>query len=233
MYDPLDLTKITEHLVVKDDQKKYYRFRPARFYGGIATADTVGCNLRCKFCWSTNSVWKAKSTGEFYSPYQVAQKLIHLAQKKNFVQMRVSGGEPTLGKNHLLQVLDHIPKRYGFILETNGILLGVDQSYVKELAQFSNVHVRVCLKGCNEQEFSFLTGAENGFFYQLQALEFLRDEQMNFNIALVSLLNEKQQLLFQLEKRGLDHMMIEKEEIVLYPQVRKRLQKEGLLRYFQ
>ena len=63
MYDPIELTKKTEELVVKKNLKKYYRFRPTGFYGGIATADTVGCNLRCNFCWSGSSVWNPKNTG--------------------------------------------------------------------------------------------------------------------------------------------------------------------------
>jgi len=67
MYDPIELSKKIESIVANCDFKKYYRFRPTGFYGGIATADTVGCNLRCKFCWSGSSVWNSKNTGEFYS----------------------------------------------------------------------------------------------------------------------------------------------------------------------
>ena len=67
MYDPLELSKKTENIVTNKNMKKYYRFRPTKFYGGISTADVVGCNLRCKFCWSGNSVWNAKNTGRFYS----------------------------------------------------------------------------------------------------------------------------------------------------------------------
>ena len=68
MYDPIELTKKIEKIVSKNNEKKYYRFRPTGFYGGIATADTVGCNIRCKFCWSSNSVWDPKNIGQFYSP---------------------------------------------------------------------------------------------------------------------------------------------------------------------
>jgi len=75
MYNPIELTEKIERIVCKDKEKKYYRFRPTGFYGGIATADTVGCNLRCKFCWSTNSVWKPTNTGKFYSPEDIAESL--------------------------------------------------------------------------------------------------------------------------------------------------------------
>ncbi len=233
MYHPLELSKKTEDVVVKGDLKKYYRFRATRFYGGIATADTVGCNLRCKFCWSGNSVWNAKNTGEFYSPEYVANDLKKIAIKKGFHQMRVSGGEPTIGRKHLISLLKNIESRFLFILETNGILLGADKSYVNELSKFNNLHVRVCLKGSDPKEFSMLTGAKKGFEYQIKALENLKDENMSFNIALVSIKKNNQDFLSQLVDRDLGRAMIEFEEIILYPKVRKRLEKEGILRYFE
>ena len=233
MYDPAELSKKIENIVINENWKKYYRFRATGFYGGIATADVVGCNLRCKFCWSSNSVWNAKNTGKFYSSRQVADALHEIARSKGYTKVRVSGGEPTIGRKHLIALLDNISSEFLFILETNGILLGSDKSYVKELSRFRNLHVRVCLKGCNSEEFSMLTGAEKGFEYQIKALENLRDERVGFNIALVSAKNEKKQLFDRLAEMGLGNIMVEEEEIKLYPHVRKRLDKEGLLHYFE
>jgi uncharacterized Fe-S cluster-containing radical SAM superfamily protein len=233
MYDPAELSKKIENIVINENWKKYYRFRATGFYGGIATADVVGCNLRCKFCWSSNSVWNAKNTGKFYSSRQVADALHEIARSKGYTKVRVSGGEPTIGRKHLIALLDNISPEFLFILETNGILLGSDKSYVKELSRFHNLHVRVCLKGCNSEEFSMLTGAEKGFEYQIKALENLRDERVGFNIALVSAKNEKKQLFDRLAEMGLGNIMVEEEKITLYPHVRKRLDKEGLLHYFE
>jgi uncharacterized Fe-S cluster-containing radical SAM superfamily protein len=233
MYDPIELSKKTENIVINQTRKKYYRFRPTGFYGGIATADTVGCNLRCKFCWSGNSVWNAKNTGGFYSPEQVADRLHQIASNKGYSRVRVSGGEPTIGRQHLIMLLENLNPEYLFILETNGILLGADRSYVKKLARFPNIHVRVCLKGCNSDEFSMLTGAEQGFDYQLKALENLRDEKISFNMALVSLSKDRQQLFNKLIEMNLRDIMVEEEEIKLYPSVLKRLSQEGLLHYFE
>jgi len=234
MYDPLEVSKVTESLVVRNNLKKYYRFRPTGFYGGIATADTVGCNLRCKFCWSGHSVWNAKETGEFFSPEKAASELQGIADKKGYHQMRISGGEPTIGKQHLLEVLKMIKSNYVFILETNGILLGHDAAYLDQLAVFPNLHVRVCLKGADAEEFSILTGAKNGFEDQMRAIQHLQKNHMSFNIALVSQNNEKKQRLFQeLQAMGLGKIMMEQEEITLYPMVRKRLQDEKLLQYFE
>ena len=234
MYDPIELSKKIEKIVIEKNLKKYYRFRPTGFYGGIATADTVGCNLRCKFCWSSNSVWNASSTGNFYSSEEVADILQGIADKKGYYQLRISGGEPTIGKQHLIEVLEKIKTTSVFILETNGILLGYDKKYVEDLSVFENLHVRVCLKGADYEEFSLFTGAKTGFEYQLKALQYLRDVQMNFNIALVSNHKDKKQLLFQrIIEMGLGKIMMEEEEITLYPLVRKRLQKEKLLHYFE
>lgn len=233
MYDPIELSKKIESIVVKDNMKKYYRFRPTRFYGGIATADTVGCNLRCKFCWSGNSVWNSKNTGNFYNPEQVADELCVIANKKNFTQLRVSGGEPTIGKYHLIELLQNIDSKFLFILETNGILLGADKTYVQDLSRFENLHVRVCLKGSTKEEFSWLTGAKKGFEYQLKALEYLRDKKLSFNIAVVSKKGDKTELFMRLEEMGLGKIMIEEEAIKLYPQVRNRLARESLLQYFE
>ena len=233
MYNPVELSKKIENIVIKNKMKKYYRFRPTGFYGGIATADTVGCNLRCKFCWSGNSVWNSKNTGIFYTPEQVADELQKIINKKGYTQLRISGGEPTIGKQHLIELLQNIDTKLLFILETNGILLGADKTYVKDLSKFKNLHVRVCLKGSTRDEFSWLTGAETGFEYQQKSLEYLRDESMSFNIAIVSTRNDKTELFMRLKEMELDKVMVEDEEIKLYPQVRKRLAKESLLQYFE
>ncbi len=233
MYNPIELSKKTEKIVTKNDMKKYYRFRPTAFYGGIATADTVGCNLRCKFCWSVKSVCNSKNTGEFYTPEKVASILNILAKKNGYRQVRISGGEPTIGRHHLIKLLRNIDSSLSFILETNGILLGEDKKYVHKLSQFHNLHYRVCLKGVNSEEFSFLTGAKLGFNYQLKSLEILKDKGLNFNIAVVTLKKDKNELYEKLQEMNLEKIMIEEEEIKLYPQVERRLKKEGLLNYFK
>jgi uncharacterized Fe-S cluster-containing radical SAM superfamily protein len=235
MYDPIELSKKIEKLVIKNNFKKYYRFRPTGFYGGIATADTVGCNLRCKFCWSSNSVWNTRNTGQFYSSEEVAIKLQKIADEKGYNQLRVSGGEPTIGKQHLIDLLKNIKSKFLFILETNGILLGYNKNYTEELSTFKNLHVRVCFKGADNEEFSLLTGAKKvGFDYQIKSLDYLNDNNISFNIAIVSKNEEKKNDFFQrFSDMNLDKIMIEDEEIKLYPNVIKRLQKEKLLSYFK
>ena len=152
----MDVLTYAEHIakiVSQGKKRKYYRFRGAPFYGGIATADCVGCCLNCIFCWSWNIVANPEKHGKFYQPEFVVKELVKIARRKKYRHMRISGNEPTLNREHLLNVLNEIPLKYEFILETNGILPGHSKSYCHDLAQFPNLHVRVSLKGCNAADF--------------------------------------------------------------------------------
>ena len=233
MYNPLDLTKKIEKLVCKNSFRKYYRFRAARFYGGIASADCVGCNLRCYFCWSNDPAREGK-IGKFYSSRQVAEKLIRIAVKHNFGLVRITGNEPTLCREHLFDVLENIPENLLFILETNGILLGSDESFVESLARFRNhLFVRISLKGSVSEEFSKLTGAiPDAYKLQLRALEYCIKYKIPCRAAILYDLINKQNLT-NLQKRLLRiHPLLsdlEFEYLILYPHVEKRLRKAGLL----
>jgi uncharacterized Fe-S cluster-containing radical SAM superfamily protein len=215
--------------VSKGRSRKYYRFRAAPYYGGIATADCVGCCLICIFCWSWKIVTKSGSAGKIYSPEFVADKLVKIARKNKFHQMRISGNEPTLNREHLLNLLAAVPSHYHFILETNGILLGSDRSYCHDLARFSNLHVRVSFKGCNGAEFEHLTGMEaNGFNLQLFALENLLDEGVSCHPAVVSYFSKPatiKSLRLNLESIDPSFRFFENEQLILYPAIEERLRR--------
>ena len=231
-YDPVKRAEEMAKIVCRDDLRKYYRFRPARFYGGIATADCVGCCLRCIFCWSWRQVAKPQSYGHFYSPHNVAKELTKIARKKHFKLLRISGNEPTLGRGHLLRVLELIPPDLHFILETNGILIGHDRTYAQDLARFHNLHVRVSLKGANEDEFSALTGADpTGFMLQIQALEnLLRAGVETHPAVMVSFSPAKhiEDLRNRLKRIDLSFQDVEIEELVFWGDVEERLRERGL-----
>lgn len=172
--------------------------------------------------------------GRFYAPKQVADNLVTLARKCGFKQLRVSGGEPTIGKAHLLELLDRLKDgRFSFILETNGILLGYDQDYAGQLAKYDFVHVRVSLKGCDDQEFSLLTGAvSKGFELQLNSLKRLTEAGVSCHPSvMVSFSSRKnieklKQRLTEIEPNLTEQ--VEFEELILYPHVTNRLEKSGL-----
>jgi len=243
LYDSVARHEAIEKLVVHDrsddvQERKYWRFRYDRWYGGIVTADAVGCGLLCKYCWVSDAVmFQPAEIGKFYSPDAVAKILVEMAKKKGIWQLRVSGGEPTIGKPHLLQLLDHFEGRgLLFILETNGILIGNDQKYAEDLAKHKFIHVRVSLKGCNENEFATLTGAQpEGFRLQLKALENLVRANVKCHPA-VMISFSTQQSLRQLTERlkAISSLLAEEleiEELILYPSVTRKINKHGL-RYY-
>jgi uncharacterized Fe-S cluster-containing radical SAM superfamily protein len=231
-YDPVKRAEATSRIVCRGNQRKYYRFRPARFYGGIGTADCLGCCLQCAFCWSWDKVLRPGRFGQFYSPEQVAGKLTAMAYKKGFKQVRISGNEPTLGREHLLQVLGQIPGHIRFILETNGILIGHDSAYARDLARFESLYVRVSLKGASEAEFAKLTGAEPAAYgLQFQALENLVRAHVTVHPAVMVSFSSRENIRVlrkRLTEIHEDFEDFEVEEVALYGKVEERLMKAGL-----
>ena len=141
-FNPLKRAKEVEGLVMEDLARKYYRFRPSRYYGGIATADTAGCPFLCAYCWNYGrNLHPERSRDRYYSPGEVGNRLLHIAKRGGFNKIRISGAEPILGKQsfeHLYQVLQDISNAdpgLDFILETNALLLGYEQGFVQRLSQ--------------------------------------------------------------------------------------------------
>jgi uncharacterized Fe-S cluster-containing radical SAM superfamily protein len=232
LLDPFELAEKVKEIVGSGEKRKYYRFRPAPFYGGIATADCVGCCLRCLFCWSWHIVTQPEKVGRFYSPEEVSQNLLSIAKKKGFHQVRISGNEPTLHRSHLLKVLQLIPKEIHFILETNGILIGHDPSYARDLSCFSNLYIRVSLKGACTEDFARLTGIKlEGFDLQLKALKNLLEEGVDCFPAVManfSSQDEIKKLRQRLRMIHPDFYEFEEEELLLYPFVEENLKKAAL-----
>ncbi len=217
MINPFNLAKAIEKEVCRNGSKKFYRFRKTRFYGGCATADCLGCNLRCAYCWAQKKVWNPARYGEFYTPDAVSEKL----DRMNFSLVRISGGEPTLCKKYLRELVSLIPEDKLFILETNGILL--DENFVRELSKFKNLYVRVSLKGVDERTFEKITGAEGKFFYnQINTLDLLKKYDIKHRAAiLINLFTES-----QINNLGIPNL--EYETLIDYPFVQKNLKKRGI-----
>ncbi|HIQ04061.1 MAG TPA: radical SAM protein [Desulfurococcales archaeon] len=235
-FDPIELSKRIEGIVVRGVLRKYYRVaRGGRWYGGIATADCVGCNLRCIFCWSGVSRENPEKVGKFYTPDYIYSKLKQLAKRRGYRQLRISGNEPTIGRLHLLKLLDLVEAdgEFKFILETNGLLIGYDKSYARDLSKYKCLHVRVSIKGCTPQEFSMLTGAiPEAFKLQLDALKNLLDYGVSVHPAVMLSFSSKESKMWLIEKLSeIDRVLVEEfeEEYVFeYPHVVERLRKAGL-----
>ena len=240
-YDPAERhRKIEERVIQKKvggDLRKYYRFRHDRSGGGMITADCGGCGLTCKFCWAHPEQLEGREQGEWLSADQVVAKLFQLMREQKIHQLRFSGGEPTIGRKHLLQILNALQrKRVRFILETNGILIGEDETYAQELALYPFVHVRVSFKGCTEEEFALLSGADaKGFPLQLAALRNLIKAGVSAHPAVMYSFSRKEVLdrfygtIWKIDSRL--HSEVEMEELILYPSIDKTLQRANLKYY--
>ena len=229
-YDPIALGAATEKVVVDGNRRKYVQLgRTLRFYGGTTSATEVGCNLRCKFCFSDKPVWKPKNTGEFYTPQQVFDGLAANARKNGHKTISASASEGTLGRQHLYELLDLVEQsEFVYILETNGMTLGDDPKFARSLKRYKNLHVRVSIKGCNQEEFHRLTGArKSAYELPFKALRYLIDAGVSCN-ACVSVSFSDSAGIKSVEKK-LESMhpgilkSLELERIKLFPKVRKRL----------
>lgn len=219
------------------EELRYYRFRGGAWYGGIATGDVVGCNLRCKFCWSWRYSYYTDK-GFFCKPIDVFKNLTSIASSRGYRLVRLSGGEPTLARRHLMELLKHLSEtKFTFILETNGILIGYDESYAKELSRFNNVVVRVSFKGTNPEEFELLTGGDRSFYrYQFGALENLMHQGLKpgrdfYAAAMLSFSTEDNVRAFIRELSRVHPILAQEldvEYVILYPHVVKLLRMNKL-----
>lgn len=176
-FDPVKRSEDVERLVMKEGKRVYHRFRAAPYYGGIATADAVGCSFLCAYCWNYFRNLNPERFDSFYAPQQVASKLLHIARKKSFHLFRITGSEPVLGESsldHLVEVLDILlneMRQSVFILETNGFFLGYRTDLIQRL-NFDHLWVRISLKGVDEKSFESISGVKKEFFkYPIIALK--------------------------------------------------------------
>ncbi|MEM4913837.1 MAG: radical SAM protein [Desulfurococcaceae archaeon] len=239
--DPFKITELVEKQVVRRTsrgcERRYYRFRGGRWYGGIATGDVVGCNLRCKFCWSWRYSYYSDK-GWFEAPFSVFEKLTSIAGRSRYRYLRLSGGEPTIGFEHLIELLNLVEEtKYVFILETNGLLIGKDPGLARRLAEYSKLVVRVSFKGCTPSEFEYLTGARAEFYeYQFRALENLLKAGLKpceelYPAVMLSFSTEESYVSFKKKLAEIHPSFtecIDEEYVILYPHVRELLEKNKL-----
>jgi len=192
-FDPVELVKETESIVTRKgsngQERKYESFYATGVYGGISTGYCVGCCFRCVFCWVSWGRDYPERFGQFYSPREVFNRLSEAAHRNKVNKLRISGAEPTLGKSHLLSLLELVEQSDFplFILETNGIPFGVDKDYVNKISRFTKPHVRVSLKAGTPEDFTKKTGAKpDAFEIPFQAIRNLLDHSVSFHVAAMS-----------------------------------------------
>jgi uncharacterized Fe-S cluster-containing radical SAM superfamily protein len=235
-FDPIKLAASTERVVVDGNRRKYAQLgRPLRFYGGTTSATEVGCNLRCKFCFSDKPVWKPKKTGNFYSPQEVFDGLSKSARKHGHKIISASASEGTLGRQHLMELLDLVEQsEFIYVLETNGLTLGNDPEYCQALSKFSRLHVRVSIKGDNPEQYHELTGAiPETYELPYRALGHLIASGVSCNACLMASFSDQDGIGRVKRKLTKVHpgilKSLEIEKITMFPKVAQRLSKFSLV----
>jgi uncharacterized Fe-S cluster-containing radical SAM superfamily protein len=221
---------------MKGEGRLYHRFRPAPYYGGIATADAVGCSFLCAYCWNFSRNENPAGQGRFHEPRDVASLLLDIARRRHFRQFRVTGSEPILGEaslGHMAKVIRLIFEKRPdsvFILETNGLMIGYHPEFAGRL-KFNNLAVRVCLKGVDPESFEKISGARADFFeLPLAGLEALGEAGVEAWPALMQDLftpEEINGLKSRLAYRGI-RSELELESLEPYPFVMENLRRRNL-----
>lgn len=235
-FDPIEHSVKIEHAVMSGDKRRYHRFRAAPYYGGIATADALGCNLLCAYCWNYFRNLHPERSGRFYSPKEVAGNLLRIAQKKHFHLYRMTGSEPVLGERslqHLLEIIRLVSQgdpAARFILETNGLILGYHPEFCERLPK-EGLMVRVAIKGVDEDSFEKITGAKGEFLkYQIEAVKLLQEAGIESWPALMGDLfsdPELKKLKDRLKSSGIT-AELEIEHLERYPYVMEQLRKRKI-----
>jgi len=227
-FDPLLRARETEAAVMQGGRRKYYRFRASRHYGGIVTADAVGCPFLCAYCWNYRRNEDPARAGEFFAPGEVVEKLTLIARRKDIRLFRVSGAEPVLGPASFEHLLRVIPAG-SFIIETNGLVLGAQPDLVKKLSGL-DVSVRISIKGWDDESFERVSAAKREFFrYPLVALKTLLDTGIDAWPAVMGDLfcaEGMRRIAALMEEAGI-HTRIETEYLERYPNVISMMRQRG------
>lgn len=235
-FDPIEHSAKIEKIVMSGSKRRYHRFRAAPYYGGIATADALGCNLLCAYCWNYFRNLHPDRSGRFYSPKEVAGNLLRIAQKKHFHLYRMTGSEPILGEaslEHFAEIHRLVAEgdpQCRFVLETNGLMLGYEPGFIKRLNP-AGLMVRVAIKGVDGNSFEKITGAKGEFLkYQIEAVKLLEEAGIDTWPALMGDLfsdPEIKKLQNLLKLQGIS-AELEIERLEKYPYVMEQLRKRGI-----
>lgn len=224
-FDPLELAKATERAVCEGDKRKYGRFGYTPDYKlGISTGYHYGCCLRCIFCWASAIRDKPHDPAQMLGPAEVLENLERVCVEKRTPLARISEGEPTLSKPHLFGLLELVEKSdiiKRFYLETNGVLLGSDEMYVRDLKRFKKIWVRVGLKAGTPEMWTLKTGCNaESFRLPFEAVRLLRKHEHNLMVAAMS----RDPRIMKPDER----IMLISELAQIHPEVVMRLDEEVL-----
>lgn len=254
LIDPIQYGQQLEKVLINErNQRPYRSFRIEPFYGQIATARSVGCNVRCAYCWTDphRDDPENQFKGTFlYTPEEMVKKLIDVSSNKYGKAMmttffRISGCEPTIGMNHLLEVLENFKKETGnkhpFLLETNGMILGHDEKVAEEISKFREmIQVRISIKAGTPEGLEKRTHVRGEFVdLPYRAISHLERHDVTYSLATIKdaklISPDERKILFRkIFESSKKHPLAilsqtEEENIDLFGITKKRLTEAGLL----
>ncbi|MBK7171985.1 MAG: radical SAM protein [Bacteroidales bacterium] len=133
---------------------------------------TSACNLKCTGCWSADY---GKSS---HLSFEKLDELFQDACKLGVSQIILSGGEPLMRKNEILELSRRYPK-ISIAAFTNGTL--IDEAFVKEMVKISNLNVFISIEGFRD-ETDFRRG--NGTYDKvISAMDLLKKHDIGFGFS--------------------------------------------------
>ena len=226
-------------LINQGNKRLCHKVRTARYYDGVATIDVVGCYLDCGFCWVPefkrlpDEVKNRLGSFKYMTPEETSKVLIHVAKKNGLKSVRLSGGEPTLNPQHLLETIQITTDAgYNYVFETNGLLL--DDEFVQKLAKYRNkMFVYYGLKGASPDMFYRLTTRDQMYWEKtLDGLDLLIKNDFTIGINIMSdFLTEVELLQLIPELIKIDEfapLALDIKKTSIFPHVKKRLEERKI-----
>lgn len=144
------------------------------FSGKVScTVFTLGCNLRCRFCYNRGLVLNTFPSME----YEDIVKQLEKVKTKNIV---ILGGEPLIQYEALRGFLEYL-KKNGFLvkLDTNG-------TFPEKLDKLINDrfvdYVAVDIKGFNREDFEYITRSKIGYEQFFETVRVLEKGDVDFEL---------------------------------------------------
>ena len=163
--DPVREAERIEEVVVRSNRgsvlRAYFTIGLHESYAENAVlAGMMGCNLSCVYCMWPSSYINPRKIGreKYLSPSEAASRILSVAKDHGLGEVRLSGGEPTLGWEHTKELIRLLrDRRLRVVLETNGILPAIREDIVSDIAGYTEIMVRVSIKAATPEIFETLT----------------------------------------------------------------------------
>lgn len=130
---------------------------------------TSACNLRCIGCWAAD--YKKNSN----IPYEKLDEILTDAKKLGVYQIFMTGGEPLMRKDEILQLCrKHNKLTFGIF--TNGTL--IDEAFADTIAALGNVNVFISIEGFREE--TDMRRGKGTYDKVITAMELLKKRDIGF-----------------------------------------------------